>query len=51
MGCEVRAKGVKVPSEINIEIKSHTNRWITSGNKKIDIRGSVFTMVRVEVDG
>jgi len=38
IGCEVRVKGVKVPSEINIEIKPHVNRWITSGNKKIDIR-------------
>ncbi len=51
MGCEVRVKVVKVPSEINIEIKPHANRWITSGNKKIDIRGPVFTMVRMEVDG
>ncbi|MHC1574314.1 MAG: hypothetical protein ACXQTY_00705 [Candidatus Methanogasteraceae archaeon] len=45
------SKGVKVPSDINIEIKPHANRWITSGNKKIDIRGPVFTMVRMEVDG
>ena len=51
VGCEVRVKGVKVPSEINIEIKPHANRWITSGNKKIDIRGPVFTTVRMEVDG
>jgi O-phosphoseryl-tRNA synthetase len=51
VGCEVRVKGVKVPSEINIDIKPHANRWITSGNKKIDIRGPVFTMVRMEVDG
>jgi len=51
VGCEVRVKGVKVPSEINIEIKPHANQWITSGNKKIDIRGPVFTMVRMEVDG
>jgi O-phosphoseryl-tRNA synthetase len=48
-GCEIRVKGVKVPSEINIEIKPHANRWITSSNKKIDIRGPVFTMVRAEV--
>ena len=48
-GCEIRVKGVKVPSEINIEIKPHANRWITSGNKKIDIRGPVFTMVRCAV--
>jgi len=38
-----------VPSEINIEIKPHANRWITSNNKKIDIRGPVFTTVRMRV--
>ena len=38
VGCEVRVKGAKVPSEINIEIKPHANRRITSGNRKIDIR-------------
>ena len=48
-GCEHRVKGVKLPSEINIEIKPHANRWITSSNKKIDIRGPVFTMVRSEI--
>ncbi|HDJ37604.1 MAG TPA: O-phosphoserine--tRNA ligase [Methanosarcinales archaeon] len=48
-GCEVRVKGVKVPSEINIEIAPYANRWITSGNRKIDIRGPVFTAVRMEV--
>jgi len=31
--------------------KPYANRWITSGNKKIDIREPVFTMVRMEVDG
>ncbi|RJS72121.1 O-phosphoserine--tRNA ligase, partial [ANME-2 cluster archaeon] len=47
--CEIRVRGVKVPSEINIEIKPHANRWITSNNKKIDIRGPVFTTVRMRV--
>lgn len=47
--CETRVRGVKVPSEINIEIKPHANRWITSNNKKIDIRGPVFTTVRMRV--
>ncbi len=48
-GCEIRVKGVKVPSEINIEIAPYMNRWITSNNKKIDIRGPVFTMVQMDV--
>lgn len=47
---ETRVRIVKVPSEINIRIKPLAQRYITSNNKKIDIRGPVFTTVRAEIE-
>ncbi len=45
---ETRVRIVKVPSEINIKLEPLAQRFITSNNKKIDIRGPVFTTVRAE---
>jgi O-phosphoseryl-tRNA synthetase len=47
---ETRVRIVKVPSEINVRIKPLAQRYITSNNKKIDIRGPVFTTVRAEIE-
>lgn len=47
---ETRVRIVKVPSEINIKIKPLAQRYITSNNKKIDIRGPVFTTVKAEIE-
>ncbi len=46
---ETRVRIVKVPSEINIKLEPLAQRFITSNNKKIDIRGPVFTTVRAEI--
>ncbi|MDO9517312.1 MAG: O-phosphoserine--tRNA ligase [Methanosarcinaceae archaeon] len=46
---ETRARIIKVPSEINIKLESLAQRFITSNNKKIDIRGPVFTTVRATI--
>jgi len=43
-----RVRIVKVPSEMNIILDSIAQRNITGNNKKIDIRGPVFTTVRSE---
>ncbi len=45
---EIKIKGVKRPSDINLKISDSVNRFITSNNKKIDIRGPVFTTIRAE---
>lgn len=45
-----RVRIVKVPSEVNLKIKPLTQRYITSGNKKIDIRGPIFTTVKAEFE-
>ncbi|RMF91532.1 MAG: O-phosphoserine--tRNA ligase [Methanobacteriota archaeon] len=42
----VRVKGVKLPSDINLKVSEAVARFITSQNKKIDIRGPVFTTVK-----
>ena len=44
----VRVRIVKVPSEINLKIGSTAQRYITGKNKKIDVRGPVFTSVKAE---
>jgi len=43
--CRTQVKGVKLPSEINIRVSDSAMRFITSRNKRIDIRGPVFTTV------
>lgn len=41
----VRVRNVKSPADINIRIEDAAQRYITSRNRKIDIRGPVFTTV------
>ena len=43
-------KGVKLPSDINLKISETAVRFINSKNKKIDIRGPVFTTIKAEFD-
>ncbi len=45
---KVQVKGVKLPSDINVRLNDSAMRYITSKNKKIDIRGPVFTTVLAE---
>lgn len=48
--CETRIRIVKVPGEVNIAIHPVANRHITGNNKKIDMRGPVFTTVRMHIE-
>ncbi|GBE18382.1 O-phosphoseryl-tRNA synthetase [archaeon BMS3Abin16] len=43
-----QVKGVKLPSDINLSLTEVVVRSINSKNKKIDIRGPVFTTIRAE---
>ncbi|MFX1298426.1 MAG: O-phosphoserine--tRNA ligase [Promethearchaeota archaeon] len=43
----IRVKIVKYPSDVNIKIDPVIRRFITSNNKKIDIRGPVFIGVTI----
>jgi O-phosphoseryl-tRNA synthetase len=45
---EIKIKGVKLPSDVNLKISDSVARFINSNNKKIDIRGPVFTTIRSE---
>jgi O-phosphoseryl-tRNA synthetase len=47
---ETRVRIVKSPSEINIRLEPLAQRYITSKNKKIDIRGPIFTTVRAKIE-
>lgn len=42
---KVRARSVKLPSDINLAIDEVAQRYITANNKRIDVRGPVFTTV------
>ncbi|MBP5475508.1 MAG: hypothetical protein J6X83_04560, partial [Methanomicrobium sp.] len=46
----VEFKMIKVPSEINHRIAPWVMRYITDNNKKIDVRGPMFTAVRWEIE-
>jgi O-phosphoseryl-tRNA synthetase len=48
-GSETRVRIIKVPSEINIIIDPIAQRYITGLKKRIDMRGPVFTTVRMEI--
>ncbi len=48
-GSETRVRIIKLPSEINIRIDPIAQRYITGIKKKIDMRGPVFTTVRMEI--
>jgi len=43
-------KMIKVPSEINLKVEPWAMRYITDNNKKIDVRGPVFTAIRWEIE-
>ncbi|MFQ5800551.1 MAG: O-phosphoserine--tRNA ligase [Candidatus Hydrothermarchaeales archaeon] len=45
---QTKVKGVKLPSDINLKVSDVVVRFINSNNKKIDIRGPVFTTVEAE---
>jgi O-phosphoseryl-tRNA synthetase len=45
----VKVKGVKLPSDINLEVSDLVVRFVNSNNKNIDIRGPVFTTVEAEL--
>ncbi len=45
---KVRARNVKLPSDINLAIDKVAQRYITANKKRIDIRGPVFTTVTAE---
>ncbi len=46
---EVRVRIVRSPSDLNIEVDRTALRYITGHHKKIDVRGPVFTTVRMKV--
>ena len=46
---KVRARSVKLPSDINLAIDEVAQRYITANKKRIDIRGPVFTTVVAEL--
>ncbi|WOF16644.1 O-phosphoserine--tRNA ligase [Methanoplanus sp. FWC-SCC4] len=46
----VDVKMVKVPSELNLSVEPWAMRFITDNNKKVDVRGPVFTAVRWEIE-
>ena len=46
---EIRVKIARSPSDLNIEIDRSALRYITSHHKNIDLRGPVFTTVRMKV--
>jgi O-phosphoseryl-tRNA synthetase len=44
---EVRVRIARSPNDINLKIDPVATRYITSRNKKIDLRGPVFTTIRM----
>ncbi len=46
----VRVRNVKQPSDINLELDEVAQRFITSRQKRIDVRGPVFTTVEAEFE-
>lgn len=47
---KVQIKGAKLPSDINIRLKDLAARFISSSQKKIDLRGPVFTTLTFTVE-
>lgn len=47
---KIRARNVKLLSDINLEIDEVAKRYITANKKRIDIRGPVFTTVVAEFE-
>lgn len=47
---EVHFRMAKIPSDVNVAIEPWAMRYITDNNRKIDLRGPVFTAVRWEIE-
>ncbi|MHC1585195.1 MAG: O-phosphoserine--tRNA ligase [Candidatus Syntropharchaeia archaeon] len=47
--CEIRSRIIKSPGDINVIVDPVALRYITSKNKKIDVRGPLFTTVRSRI--
>lgn len=47
---ELRVPIVESLSDINVKLKRPARRYITSNNKKIDVRGPVFTTITAETE-
>jgi O-phosphoseryl-tRNA synthetase len=45
---EVRVRIARSPNDINLNIDPVATRFITSQNKRIDLRGPVFTTIRMQ---
>lgn len=48
-GSDSRVRIVRSPGDINLKLDPALERYITSYNKKIDIRGPVFTTIKSEI--
>ena len=48
---QTRFKIVRGPGDINIYVDPVANRYITGKNRKIDVRGPVFTTIEAEISG
>ena len=47
---ESRIRGVKILSDVNLKLSDRGQKYITGTKKKIDVRGPVFTTVKVEFE-
>ena len=47
---ESRIRGVKILSDVNLKLSDIGQKYITGTKKKIDVRGPVFTTVKVEFE-
>ncbi len=45
---DIRVKIVRSPNDINLSVDPVATRYITSRNKRIDLRGPVFTTIRMQ---
>ncbi|MEM2535579.1 MAG: O-phosphoserine--tRNA ligase [Candidatus Hadarchaeales archaeon] len=45
---KVRVRNVKSPSDINVVVEEVAQRYLTSKQKKVDVRGPVFTTITAE---
>lgn len=45
---KVRVRNVKSPSDINVVVEEVAQRYLTSRQKKVDVRGPVFTTITAE---
>ena len=48
-GTTVQYKMARMPGDINLKIAPHAMRFITDNNRKVDVRGPIFLMIRSEI--